>query len=158
MNSIIENNELLTFEELKKQNKNNFNQFDYISFFSNQKKITSDLFISFYHFFWPQFITYENMVFLKEKFSLEYYDKLKKSGNKSFEIEIWINLINLDSFFMNAKYTNEFFPQMTYLSNEIIKLWKIKLSIEYPERYFDIKTEIDKDTDEIFILLCQKNL
>ncbi|MGY3803747.1 hypothetical protein ACWNT8_06795 [Pigmentibacter ruber] len=156
MNSVEEKNELVTFEELEKQNRNNFNHFDYISYYSNQKKITSDLFISFYNLFWPQFIIYENMIFLEEKFSFDYFKDLKNSGNKPFEIEVWMNLINLDSFFSNAKYSDEFFPQMTYLSNEIVKLWKIKLSIDYPEKIFDVKSEIDKDTDEIFILHCQK--
>ncbi len=71
----------------------------YLTAIIDHYKIPSDFLILFCDLIFPEFILIDNMVFLKNRFKDECFNRLKKDGSTNSEIEYWMNLILISSYF-----------------------------------------------------------
>lgn len=106
-------------EWMKLNSTKKFSLFDYINGVIQLRDLPIDVFVAVLKLFWPDFINFDNKIFIKEEFSEEKYRELIDNGCPDKDLEYWMNLINVDGLFHS-----ESLEVTEYLSKYIEYLWE----------------------------------
>jgi hypothetical protein len=133
----------------------NFSLFDYIHGVFTIEDLSFDLAIAFLNLCWPDFTMIDDLVFLKEEFSEERYQKLIQGEVCGSEIEYWMNMLCISCLVkcQSISAGNEFASKLTLI-------WKTKLKIDYPDKefyfqYFQENSDSEEE-GEVYITCSQK--
>ena len=127
---------------------NQITLFDYLQLNLKEGSIQPDLSIAFLSFFWPEFISVDGLVYLKEEYSEKRLSELKKQNRLGKNLDYWMNLISIDGMFDSA--TRE---QCEYISARVVDIWTAKLMQEFPDISFSV--EAINDDEDIFLVFYQ---
>jgi len=98
-----------------------------------------DLLFHMIEIFWPTFIEKDGYVFLKEKFSKDYYDRLIDEDSNP---EYWVNLLTIDEYFSEMDDWDE---KSTLFAKALVTIWKAKLKSDFPEKSFTVQYLCDEE-------------
>lgn len=141
-----------SFERFKSiQNLPSSSLYDYIYQQITLNNLSSDLYFAFLELFWPSFIKYKNHIFLKENLTEAKLLELERQNEKN--IEYWINLLTIDSYFNNDEEGSE---KADCLSKILAQIWKAKLSIDFPDIEFIIENFEDSEAGDYGLTFYQK--
>jgi len=98
-----------------------------------------DLMFHMNEIFWPTFIKKDKYVFLKEKFSNEYYHRLIHEDSNP---ELWINLFSVDQFFSNLRDWEE---KSSSFAQALVPIWEAKLKRDFPNIRFTVEYLWDQE-------------
>lgn len=135
----------LRMVKCKGEDTSSFNYFDFL----HAKGSPFDaLFYS--RLFWPEFIEYKGMFFLKETIEDEddefRIDRvLKENNGDTIKTEQTFNLIEVPSLFGKRLAETTDKEDIT-LTERLIEMWSYRLHMLYPERKFEVKLLTDKET------------
>ncbi len=89
--------------------------------------------------FWPDFVEYKGCVFLKFKFSEDTFHhwKEKVTVENVAQIEYLINHIHIVDLFSRRGLLSK--EQVVFLGNKLREMYRAKLSIDFPDRAFEIE-------------------
>ena len=121
--------------------------YDYL--YHEMKDKNPDVYFALLGLFWPAFLTQENGVFLKEVFSEERWIDLK---NQQKNIEYWMNLLSLDSYFEQLE---DGFEKAGIFAKYLAEIWKVKLKQEFPKLDFIVRDLKDEDTGDVCLTFYQ---
>ena len=132
--------------EFQKDNNHHFNVEDWIAIKGNIK-----LAIGYSSIFWPDFVEYEDCVFLKSHFSLENYNEWKKVDYvKHFsQIEYVINHIHILDLFLSEKHSDIKKEQVVYLGNILREMYDSKLKTQFKHRKFVVTFNDQDETSDL---------
>jgi hypothetical protein len=150
--------------EWKKRNGSQFNIETWTEIEGNIK-----LAIGYSNLFWPDFIEHDNCIFLKSHFSIDNFELWENTAsNKNYaQIESIMNHIHIvdlfatlappsrqsiyNKLFNRAVYRQEKITkeQVIFLGNKLLEIYSAKLSIDYPEKRFDISFDFIDNPDNI---------
>ncbi len=126
--------------------------------------------IGYSNLFWPDFIEYNNYIFLKSNFSIDTFKHWEKLGHaENFaQIESIMNQIHIIDLFAIAipkqtfiqKIFNKYpkiLPerkniskdQVVFLGNKLLEMYRAKLSIDFPDKMFNISFETIDNSENI---------
>lgn len=131
---------LSDYNEWKKANKNKFSKVSYNHGVISTNNLSSDLYFTFLDMCWPEFIEFNNMVFIKDSYEVRQDIVLDKSKNAQ-EKEYWTNLLCIDGLF-NDDIDED---KLDFLSKKLAESWKAKLKQDFPNREFNIIVVNDAD-------------
>ena len=127
-----------------------FSLYDYLFHKTNEKKIKFDEYFAFQELFWPTFIVFEDYVFLKENFSEKKLENLQKDEK---QIEFWMNLLTVDSFFSNE---DEDEINAEFLAKKLVEIWEVKLKKDFPHKDFIVKYLCDSECGDYGLTFYQR--
>ena len=101
--------------------------------------------------FWPDFIEYDDCVFLKDTFSVENFkDWTKTEYVVHFaQIESVINHIHILDLFTSEKQDEITYEQIKYLGNKIREIYEVKLISNFPDRKFEVLFNGDEHLEDL---------
>ena len=149
MNNIIK----LKDFELWKNSNNKMDINNYLTAIIDHYKIPSDFLILFSDLIFPEFIVLEEMIFFKNHFKEDYFNRLKKEKNSCDEIEYWMNLILISSYFPDS---NEFIDHALFFAEKLKKSIDLKLKNDFPNKIFSVDFTHDQSNDDILFTFYQK--
>ncbi|WP_435623779.1 hypothetical protein [Flagellimonas sp.] len=131
-------NELKLIPELKDWKKENGDDFDLQDWVTCEGNIR--LAIGYSTIFWPEFLEYDNCIFIKSHFSPDNYEEWTKSKSISDyrQIESVINHIHILDFFTFEKQNEINVEQVKYLGCILQEIYAAKLKTEFPNRKFTV--------------------
>lgn len=94
--------------------------------------------IGYSQLFWPNFIEYQNCVFLEQNFTKDAFNEWNTTlKNNLTNVESTLNHIHLSEAFGNPDMSsNE--RQLYFLGNLLFEMWKCKLRLNFPKKTFII--------------------
>lgn len=97
--------------------------------------------IAYSFLLWPDFVEFNDCVFLASKFDMDYvWDLLLERRRKPSDVETWVNEINFkDSVFLNDKEATQ--EQVLYLARKLRYIWTYRLQHDFPERKFVVQLD-----------------
>lgn len=113
-----------------------FSFFDYIHAKINFDNVSADLGVAVMSLCWPSFKQVEDCIFLAENLTPERH--LAFNTSRLSDAELFINLVNVSELFpsLSLDIQNSFAAQLA-------KVWKVKLSLDFPEKVFSVKNFVD---------------
>jgi uncharacterized protein (UPF0332 family) len=149
---------LNTYMKLKEMNStSSFNLYDYIYYEFSNKTVNPDMFYAIYELFWPTFIIHKEHVILKEAFNHKYFEELETNSQ---HIEYWMNFVSIDPYFSEINnpesQDNESYEKCREFTRKLSKLWKMKLTSDFPEKNFVVDCLDDEDTGDVALTFYQK--
>ena len=139
--------------ELWKNSNNKMDINNYLTAIIDHYKIPSDFLILFSDLIFPEFIVLEEMIFFKNHFKEDYFNRLKKEKNSCDEIEYWMNLILISSYFPDS---NEFIDHALFFAEKLKKSIDLKLKNDFPNKIFSVDFTHDQSNDDILFTFYQK--
>ena len=135
--------DLRTWRDL---NREEFSISDWTSIEGNIK-----LAIGYSCLFWPDFIEYDDCVFLKDTFSVENFkDWTKTEYVVHFaQIESVINHIHILDLFASEKHDEITCEQIKYLGNKIREIYEVKLISNFPDKKFEVLFNGDEHLEDL---------
>ena len=144
---------LKDFEKWKSLNtSSSFSLYDYLFGVSKTSVLSSDIYFAFLELFWPSFVLHEHFVFLKENFSEEKFKGLIESENIQ-EMEYWMNLISIDSYFEGAE---DWEQKAEFFSKKLAEIWQVKLTKDFPHLDFIVVPICDSESGDYGMTFYQK--
>jgi hypothetical protein len=130
----------------RNRNSANFSISDWTSIEGNIK-----LAIGYSYLFWPDFIEYDDCVFLKDAFSVENFKEWTKTEYVVHfaQIESVINHIHILDLFTSEKQDEITYEQIKYLGNKIREIYNIKLKSDFPNRKFEVLFNGDEQLENL---------
>jgi hypothetical protein len=113
------------------------------------KVIDPELLFVILEIFQPTFVTKGRHVFLKERFSKEYHERLTAEGAN---LEYWINLVTVDDFFSEMEDWEE---KSSQFAQALVPMWRAKLKRDFPERKFVVKYLCDEEVGDYGLTFYQ---
>jgi hypothetical protein len=118
--------------------------------------ITPDLAITVTKLFWPDFILYEDGVFLQNRFRIATHSDWKNQlGADTSAIEKVMNHIHIAQDLLLHPFQDLSYQNIAYFGSVLINTWGAALRINYPDRTFQITGEKDGDFDDFVITFWQ---
>jgi len=111
---------------------------------------TLELAMCYERAFFPQFVEFDGMVFLKDKFSENYYNTLKTDLKEPKKIQIALNYFTMDDLFSTQQYYDFRKKKetkiladtcMRYLAGRFCHAWKLSLKDCFPHKNFSVYYE-----------------
>lgn len=101
--------------------------------------------------FWPEFIEYNNCVFIKSHFSQGNYTEWTKSDSieNYMQIEEIINHIHILDLFAFEKQEEINYDQVIYLGNILRNIYDLKLKADFPHRQLSVDFNDSLETDDL---------
>jgi len=112
-------------------------------------KIDPELLFTMLEIFWPTFIEKDGYVFLKDRFSKDYYNRLVDEG---FKIEYWINLLTIEHFFPEM---DDWEEKSSLFAQALVPIWEAKLQRDFPEIKFTVKYLCDEEVGDYGLTFYQ---
>jgi hypothetical protein len=110
----------------------------------------TDLF-NFSQLFWPSFVKKDGYVFLREQYSEEEYNNLRKENENP---EYWINLLTIDEFFSKLPDGED---KSVILSKILAEIWEVKLKKNFPDMAFTIECLWNEEYGDCGLTFYQTN-
>ncbi|WP_158996832.1 hypothetical protein [Pigmentibacter ruber] len=126
---------------------------DYLTTIIDHYKIPSDFLIFFSDLIFPEFIIIDEMIFLKNHFKEEYFNRLLKEKTSCSEIEYWMNLVLISSYFPES---DEFIDHALFLAEKLKKSIDLKLKNDFPNKMFSVDFTYDQDNGDVLFTFYQK--
>ncbi|HPH97018.1 MAG TPA: hypothetical protein PKW33_14460 [Anaerolineaceae bacterium] len=97
--------------------------------------------IAYSFLLWPDFVEFNDCVFLASKFDMDYvWDLLLERRGKPSDVETWVNEIDFgDNIFPNDKEATQ--EQVLYLARKLRDIWTYRLQHDFPERKFVVELD-----------------
>ncbi len=130
--------ELKLIPELKDWRKENGQDFDIQDWVTSEGDI--QMAIGYSTIFWPEFVEFNDYIFIKSHFSEDNFKEWIKSESVSNygQIENVINHIHILDLFSYEKQADISFEQVKYLGDLLQKIYSTKLKVEFPNRNFTV--------------------
>ncbi len=129
---------------------------DFMTYASN--KLTPDLAITVTRLFYPEFILYDEGIFLANLFSKNNYHEWKSKLNCDLSaIEKVMNHIHLAQDLLIYPFENLSYQNIAYFGNILVKTWSLALKDQYPQRVFKVVGGKDGDFDDFVITFWQES-
>ena len=137
---LLNEEQLTDFQYWKKANGSKFSLWDYLFGVSNLETA-----IVFTKLFWPDFVEYDNGIFLKESFSLKIYEEWKiQLKNDIVAIEKVMNHKHLDNMLPGYETVSD--NNSLYLGKIMAEMWGSRLHAVYPNHSFKVECGQDEET------------
>jgi hypothetical protein len=138
---------LSEFQQWKKINGDNFSLLDYLFGVAS-----IEVAIAFTKLFWPDFVEYENGIFLSSAFNSQIYEQWKaKLGNDIAAIERVMNHQHIDDILPGGEKVG--IENLLYLGRAIAQMWESRLKLLYPQQRFQV--ECDRDDLTVVVTFYQ---
>ena len=147
LNSLV----LKDFESWKKVNPD-FIPMNYTTSIIDQNNIPPNFLVFFSQLFFPDFLLENNMIFLKNNFRKKYLDRFLAEEAIPKEIEYWLNLILISSFFPDG---NEYIKHAIFIANYMKIYVHEKLKKDFNDRNFFVEYTYDEEKGEVFFSFYQ---
>lgn len=128
-----------------------FSFYDYIYHQMNMGKMNTDIYFALIELYWPTFITYKNYIFLDQHFSEKKFEELK---NQNVNVEFWMNILCLDSYFENDDNGDE---KASFLAKKLAEIWKAKLEKDFPNIKISVVYLEDKTVGDYGLTFYQES-
>ena len=141
--------ELKLIPELKDWKKENGQGFDIRDWVSCEGDIK--MAIGYSVIFWPEFLEFQDCVFIKSHFSVDNFHEWTKSESVTNygQIESVINHIHILDLFTFAKQNEVNVEQIKYLGNVLGEIYSTKLNADFPNRKFNVTFNGNEELDDL---------
>lgn len=142
-------NEQTLVPDLKDWKKENGDKFDLQDWIACKGNIR--LAIGYSVIFWPDFVEFNDCVFIKSHFSQDNYEEWTKSDSVENyrQIEGVINHIHILDLFAWEKQEEINYDQVIYLGKILRNIYDLKLKADFPEKQFMVTFNDDLKTDDL---------
>jgi hypothetical protein len=156
-------NEKILIEHLRKvhskHDTSNFNILDFMSAFGSPLDG-----LVYSRLFWPEFIEFKEMIFLKESIEDEddkrkIAETFKRYGGDKTKTEQSFNLIEIPSGFFTRGLGDTTEEEDRWLAEKLAEMWLCRLQFLYPNRKFEVKVLNPEETGgEVGVIFYQLGL
>jgi len=112
-------------------------------------EIDPELLFAILEIFWPAFIEKDGYIFLKDRFSEDYYHRLIDEDSNP---ELWINLLTIEYFFPEM---DDWEEQSICFAKSLVPIWEAKLKSYFPEKKFTVKYLCDEEVGDYGLTFYQ---
>lgn len=128
----------------------------YYMFAYTNRNLTPDLAIAITKVFWPDFVTYEDGVFLAFQFDESSYISWKKQFDGDIEaVENMMNHVHLAADLLPRAFNDLSYHNIAYFGGILVNTWKCSLKTQFPDRNFEVTGEKDGQFDDFIITFWQ---
>ena len=128
---------LFDYEKWKEANLGHrFTLYDYVGCkLQDISEYQDDLMFALSRLYWPDFLSIDGFIFLKEIFDESSYFNYKQQQDG---VEYWMNLLLTENFYQDLDLAVEF-------ASVLKETWGAKLKLEFPDKQFTIDVFDDED-------------
>lgn len=148
--STFDKSKLPDYQEWRQHNDNSFSLYDYLHGIQSTSVLKGDFYLALFALIWPEFSKVDELIYLTEEITGHKLQKYIDEGYDNYELEYWINLVNLDGIIPGL--TDETY---SVIGKILESTWSDKLKKDFPEKFFKTQYIFEEEDGEHFITFNQ---